>query len=166
MHLWHSSQSCFETSQTQTATVTDSDKPENSTVVICDFVTICDQCYVVVKWIQSHWQHVLCIWERTPKHFWHEYEKLRFSPLCRYLICIRMCVWVWIWIIMTKPKYQGNHLERLEWLCKHVLCSYVFNPHKLRQSQIATYQKILPSKFVILSPIVIRDMHVVVNLVN
>ena len=73
-------------------------------------------------------------------------------------------MWVCIWIIMTKNKVPRKPFEKglndnvntFYVLMTVTSCAFVINlrncdlnPHKLRQSQIATSQKTLPSQFVI-----------------
>ena len=54
-------------------------------ICICDFVTICHQGRDLVNCVQSDGECVLCTWDSTHLHFWHEDQKLSFCPSWCYL---------------------------------------------------------------------------------
>ena len=58
------------------------------------FFAICDQSRDGANWVQQHWKRVLCTWESTHVHFWHEYENLHFCPFWCYFTGISFCVYV------------------------------------------------------------------------
>ena len=59
------------------------------------FVAICEQSRDGANWVQQHWKRVLCTWQSTHVHFWHEYQKFHFCPFWRYFTVISVCVYVY-----------------------------------------------------------------------
>ena len=121
------------------------------------FVAICDQSRDGANWVQQHWKRVLCTWQSTHVHFWHEYENLHFYPF--------WCYFTGTFVLMYITYKAHNRCTKETFLIGSDVDVNIFsafrsipsgkidlnpkscilNRHKLRQSQIAT----LPSQFVI-----------------
>ena len=109
------------------------------------------------NWVQQHWKRVLCTWESTDVHFWHEYENLHLCPFWCYFTGISVCMYISYKAhnrcskdtFLMGSDVDVNIFSALRSLPYGTidinLKSCTLNRHKLRQSQIAT----LSSQFVI-----------------
>ena len=120
VHVWHQSENlCFEPSQI--ATVINCDKWDNSTVVMCDFVAICDQSQVVTNWLPSQWKRDYVL--RRVYTYEINMRSCVYVHFGGYLNGI--CLYEYVYeFLFPKTKYQRNPPEGLEWQCQHVLRSY------------------------------------------
>ena len=117
--LWNLSEKlCFEPSQI--ARVTNCD----TTVAICDVSHFVIKARDGANWVQQHWKRVLCTWESTHVHFWHEYENLHFCPFWCYFTGVH--VFMYIRYNTHKRCHQGKRIEMVRCLCECVFCTWEY----------------------------------------